>query len=87
MAGCFSLPCTEGTNTEESGVRGGRTPAAQWREYQHRKMWPFLYHLSASGIPEHFLSELQDVTFCMHMPKSKIKIGIYFTIYDLFVEA
>jgi hypothetical protein len=61
---------TQGTDTEESGVRGGgggveRCCCPNREKISAKKMQPFIHGLSVSGASEDFLSEPKDLAFCM----------------------
>jgi hypothetical protein len=46
-------------------------------ENRRRKNMTILFtQLSALGTTEHFLSELKDVAFCMHIPINVLKIQL-----------
>jgi hypothetical protein len=69
MAGMIYPLLTERTETEESGVRGGRWEEGGGmllsREKIFIKKWLFLHQMLASATPQHVLSELKDVAFCL----------------------
>jgi hypothetical protein len=63
----FWLLRTQGTDTEESGVRGGGEEGCYCPKREKigaEKTWPFIHWLSASVASEDFLSEPKDVAFC-----------------------